>query len=1289
MRLLNLLLLSFLTILCPNASAQTGWFFSHDQMSSSLATKVCQDAYGYIWLGTEYGLNRFDGYHFTHFLHHAADSTSIPANEVTAFAIGHDKTLWVGFSRGLARYDYNTNSFVNYRFPNNTKPRISTLTVASDGSLLIGTAGFGLYRMVGQELTVDTRYYQLGMNGYYSRMAIDKQGNLWCTSKEPGAVRITPRGKRAPQRKVFTSTKGQPLCMDSHNGKLIAVCTEGIATFNPHTQQFEDAGFDLSAMGGSVYIDYACIAQGNIYIASTGWGLGVIARGTRTLKPYHIQMYDIDPRQSSIRGICQDRNGNVWLACYRQGLLLLTGSHTAFHSWKFSQSLIPANSRLLSIIPYGDDLLCALPPSGIYRISSDGHVEGRMHGPSDTRVIYQDRQGQYWLGVGASLYSYVPATGQTHKVMSTEGQSINCIVDDGKRIYASSLGKGLYVYNKDKHTTAHFTMNDKRKQGGSLVNDWIMDMNIDPSGRLWICTSNGVSCLDPRTGRFDGQGWNSLLVGNICKAVAFMRNGNVVIGTSEGLLLYDKKKRKATKFPKSEPLDDKAISDIMTDKSGDLWISTMDGIWQWSHKSRAFIGHISGNGLATKEYWPHLAFHCADDRIGFGTPDGITMFRPDDVRASHSVEGKIHITNVVIGGKQVSAMQNRYHVANNENSITMEFSLLNYRYADNVIFQYRLNGGAWNTTENYSNSVAFNRLTYGDYMLEVRATSNGQVITPVKRIEISVAPPWYLSTDAYLVYAMIIIIAVTAAVIGYGRRKQRELEEAKMRFLINATHDIRSPLTLIMAPLKKLHERVTDPESLRDIATIERNAGRLLTLVGQILDKRRIDKQLLKLRCQETDLVKFTASIISLYRYHADERNISLKFVHPDKADIWIDRNNFDKVVANLLSNAFKFTPDGGEIMVSIKAGDGNVTLAVTDTGSGFTPTSLKHVFDRFYQGENSRSMHAGGTGIGLNLCQALTRMHGGKISAENRKDGLTGAVVKVTLPMGRGHLKPDQIIEEGKHEVPTETKHKQANRNIKLMVVDDDREVAAYIKEELADWYRTEIFPNGKQALEALLKGKYDVVVSDVMMPEMDGIELLKAVKGNSAISDVPVILLTSKAEIADRLEGLRRGADAYIAKPFNMDVLHATIDNVVDNVRRLRGKFSGTQAGGGRVENVEVKGNDDALMDRIMKSVNKNMDNSDFNVEQLCQEVGISRTQLHRKMKEIAGLSTSDFIRNLRLDQAAKLLAEGKINVTQVAYSVGFNNSAHFSTVFKKHFGMSPTEYAEKNANPPGEKA
>ena len=443
------------------------------------------------------------------------------------------------------------------------------------------------------------------------------------------------------------------------------------------------------------------------------------------------------------------------------------------------------------------------------------------------------------------------------------------------------------------------------------------------------------------------------------------------------------------------------------------------------------------------------------------------------------------------------------------------------------------------------------------------------------------------------------------------------------------------------------------------------------------------------LHCQETPLKDFLHGIVSLYRFNAQERNITLSLKEDEslssdkgKLKVWIDRINFDKVISNLLSNAMKYTFDGGKITVIIGKDEKNATIRVEDTGIGLKEEKTDRLFERFYQGNNSSGLHIEGTGIGLNLCKAFVEMHGGKIKAYNRTDGIKGSCFEVSIPLGNSHLQPGEILEEEDKKEQEITKKKvQANRNFNILIVDDDSEIAQYIKTELSDWYRFEHACNGKEGLKMLLTSKYDLVISDVMMPEMDGITMLKNIKSNSNISDIPVILLTSKSEVEHRLEGLRRGADAFLAKPFDMEELHILIDNLVSNVRRLKGKFSGAQDQTGKVEKVEVPGNNDLLMERIMKCVNRNLSNPDFNVEKLTVDVGISRAQLHRKMKEITGISAGEFIRNLRMEQAARLIGKGNVNITQVAYAVGFSNQTHFSTAFKKHYGMTPKEYFENH--------
>ena len=570
---------------------------------------------------------------------------------------------------------------------------------------------------------------------------------------------------------------------------------------------------------------------------------------------------------------------------------------------------------------------------------------------------------------------------------------------------------------------------------------------------------------------------------------------------------------------------------------------------------------------------------------------------------------------------------------------------------------------------------------------------SASVYSPTKTITVVVTPPWWRSTLAYFLYFVGLIGLVVLMGFMYRRRTHQQMDEDKMKFLINATHDIRSPLTLIMGAAGKLKnldiEDLKSEEKLQSfnssilqpsIEAIDRNANRLLVLVNQILDERRIDKNQMQLHCRETNLVDFISNICKLYQYNANQRNITFTFEHDkDHVLAWVDRINFDKVVSNLLSNAFKYTFDDGEVKVILRELQKDIEIQVIDNGLGFKGDEADKLFDRFYQGSNSASLGMQGTGIGLNLCRAITQMHGGRIKAQNRDGNERGAVFTVTIPKGKEHLTPEQIMsDEPAREVLSAGKTASTHHS-HILITDDDQEIADYIIGELGDRYRFEYAPNGKEALKMLLMGTYDLVISDVMMPEMDGLQLLRRIKDNPTISQLPVIMLTSKAEVEYKLEGLKSGADAYIAKPFDMEELHIQIDNLIAGVRRLRGKFSGAVSQEERIENIEVKGNDEALMERIMKSVNANMSNPSYTVDTMAEDVGISRAQLHRKMKEMTGIATGKFLRNLRMEQAARLLREGKINVAQIADRVGYADQAHFSTAFKSHFGQSPSEYAE----------
>ena len=1282
--------------------ADSGELFTSGKLSSSLINCIVQDKYGYIWVGTEYGLSKFDGYRFTNYLHNEEDTTSITDNIISDLLVDKKGNLWIGCAKGLMRYNYETNNFSRLQFPDGRKPRIYSMVESHRGDILLGTAGYGLYSVKnnGIEKTANNRftirweraYAKRDSDVFFTHIYEDKHHYLWQSSHLSTFTRfIEKQGK--VQRKDFKSPYGAPVAFIQHRPQaMLIVCMYGIIYYDYRTGRIADAGYDLGTFKNHVTINNATFDHdGNLYISTSEHGALIIKKGSNKVEQLENSNSNFNLSTAFVNDIIEDKDNNLWIGCYKKGLYLLNQRQQAFSSWSFSAQNYIIGSSVSSIAPgENGETWCTVQNSGVFCFDASGKIIAHPTSPAGTCIIYKDRRGAYWISNGSALYSYNPHTGAYQEKLTFTSAGIYCMTDDNQgNLYISVYSKGLYIYNVESGKVTVLNMR-QRGNKGFLCNDWVRSMAFDHTGHLWIGTSNGVSCLNTKTLSFKDFGWNIILKDRQANGICEGKNGNMIIGTEEGLYLFDRKNNKTLALPHAEVLKGKQVCSIIKDHQGDLWISTTMGIWQYDQKNRQFIGHINGNGLTTREYVLGSSMHTASDLIAFGTSDGITTFYPERVRAKKMELGDVHLTNFIIDGKPINCLTDEFTIPYEENSFTLEFSLLNYRNTDNISFQYRINEGKWNSTNEGSNAVSFNKLKPGSYSLEVRAMSNGNFSKKSTIIHIKVCDPWYASTWAFLLYFLTAAGIILYIIYRYERHRKEDLEETKMQFLINATHDIRSPLTLIMGPLNKLKTRITDAESKQDIDTIDRNAQRLLLLVNQILDERKIDKDQMHLHCQKTDLKEFLRGIMSLYNFNAQERSITLSLKEDESLkeegnlQVWIDRINFDKVISNLLSNAMKYTSDGGEITLIIGKNKESAIIKVEDTGIGLKEEKTDRLFERFYQGNNNSDIHIEGTGIGLNLCRALVKMHGGTIRAYNRTDGIKGSCFEVNIPLGKEHLKPEEILQEdGTKTAESTGKRTQANRNFNILIVDDDAEIAHYIKTELSDWYRFEHASNGKEGLKMLLTGKYDLVISDVMMPEMDGVTMLKKIKGNSNVSDIPVILLTSKSEVENRLEGLRKGADAFLAKPFNMEELHILIDNLVDNVRRIRGKYSGAQGQKAKIEQIQVKGNNDALMERVMKYMNEHLTDPDLNVEKLTEDVGISRAQLHRKLKEIAGVSAGEFIRNLRLEQAARLIEEGQINITQVAYSVGFSNQTHFSTVFKKHYGMSPSEYAETKRN------
>lgn len=1272
-------------------AAMDGTLYTPNKMASSLVSRTCQDSYGFVWIATDFGLSKYDGYNFINYYHNSSDTTTISSNNVRSLFCTHDGKLLVGCTMGLSSYDYHTDTFHRYTFPKGITPHIISIAELPSGDLLLATAGYGIYVLKDGIISYVPHFAKMSGSVHMNNLHVAADGaSLWCQTDDHRLIRFALNGHRPTAMTTFNI--GDETVVAAFNLKdsdIQFALSNSFRIYSHSRRTIMPVNYNLQK---GMRIMSACMTKsGDMYFGTFSGDLYKIKKGETLPQRETLHNGHENLDYFVVNNIFEDNDKNLWLSSAHHGVYLCSMMPKQFKTINLSS--------LDRRICYGFSSIAPAPDNGLYcvaRFYDMIHVDkygkasfckGIPHAPS---TVMRDSQGEYWIGSWQSLYRYDPVREESYLINDLGGKGALRLAEDrgGGNMYISILGDGFAVY--DRHTKKMTYYNSRSQAGATGVkfdNDYVGAMYQDKEGMMWITTSSGVWCFDPVHRHFiDLANGDGILRGTNCSSICETPSGDIVIGTQNGLYVYWCKKREVTLLPGTENIKDMRICGLVNDSIGNIWISTIRGIWQYICAEQRLISHAGARGITDNEFgegaWAALDNGC----VAFGSNSSITVFTPYNMKHGTMAERPIHLTHFATLLKKYDPFSHKFSVPWDDNHFTMSFSLFDFQNSDNIEFEYRINGGRWTAFTNGSNTLTFTKLKYGTYDIEVRAMSGGEVSSQTSTFEVTVLPPWYATTWAKLTYAILTIIVVWLVMLAVRKRQRAAFDEEKMQLLINATHDIRSPLTMILGPIEKIKETVqkTCDETTRKtigqyVNIVNRNADRLLLLVNQILDTRRIDKNQMHLKCQETDMVEFVKHVCLSFDFTAQQRDIELSITGGEKRIMaWIDRNNFDKVIVNLLSNAFKFTLDGGHIDIGLNTEDDHIIIKVTDSGQGFGKEKTSRLFERFYQGNEQTGKNTVGTGIGLNLAMNIVRLHGGTITAANRTDGQHGACFTVSLPSGNKHLKPEFLYVDS---VKEKSDKKISYKKYRIMIVDDDSELTAYIADELSPWYFVDICSNGVDALNSIISQDYDLVVSDVVMPGMDGIELLKKIKRNPNINHTPVILLSTKAEAEDRLAGFKSGADAYIAKPFSISELHVRIDAIINNILRLRGKYSGAQQQHDKVENIEVKSYDDELMTRVMKSINAHINDNDFSIEILAQEVGISRAHLHRKIKDITGVATGKFIRNIRMQQAARLILEGKVNCSDVAYHVGFCDNAYFSTVFKQYYGVSPTEYARKH--------
>lgn len=1343
MNTFRLLLLTFLVLASSSESAaqRLKQYTSDNSLSSALINKIIQDSRGFVWIATEHGLNQFDGTRFKVFHKEHNNPSSLLENYVRTVYETREGTLLVGCINGLMAYDRNTDTFREIPMSRNGRivsPHVVDILQLSTGEVWIATAGAGLFlyntgKEIAQPLEALTKIVNDDM---ISCIYEDSSHAIWIGTEMTGLCRYYPSSNSARnyQYPEISGNIVTSIIEDSDRSILAGTLDGGVCRYNRTTERFTqlpcvDEGIKAPPVKTLAAVD------GKIYAGTDGQGMRLVEKDRLSTSGWIAALNGISP--GKIHQIMEDRDGNLWIGAFQKGITMLSRQRFKFSyagKWLGPHNPIGEGCVMAVHMDSTHRLWVSCDNDGIYRL--DENLENAEYNPtvSTFMCFFTDSDNVMWAGAYPSGVFRVAADGRFTPVPELSDRKTYSIAQDkAGLLYIGSLDKGLESYNPATREVRNCLAELASKRSGDVKND-INSVNYlltAKNGCIWVAHYNGISCYDPSKKEFQvKEGAINIVHDCIGYAIHESENGSMWFGTSDGLYLYDKKSAAFTHFTTDNGLPDDVVCGICEDEGGNLWLSTYHGLSRFDPSSGTFTNFDSNDGLQSNEF-THGAFF-KDERgvIYFGGTNGITFFHPYDITGEPSSYPPV-ITEVGVFSapdkEDNSSSHYRLVRANcsdttsitlspQENSLNIMFSSLAYDNPDKIVYEYRIveHGKKWIKTDAGQNRVSYYNIPPGKYHFELRV-ENDQSPEGTRSLAFTILPPWYLSLWAKVLYAVIFLIAVVAIIIHWRAREStrreliqrkhtEEITEAKLQFFTNISHEIRTPMTLIIDPLQKLISSCPDPKLSHTYTIIYRNASRILSLINQIMDVRKLDKGQMRLHARETNLVGFIDDVMMPFGLFAKENNIVLLFNHEnEKMTGWIDRENFDKVLMNLLSNAFKYTPPGGTIQVTLEEfHDGPVRtplehyaqITVSDTGNGINPEEAELIFERFYRINNSTTQSSFGTGIGLHLVKSIVMLHHGEVSAHNRKEGV-GAEFVVKIPLYSNHLRLEELAPANMQSPPRRPpllplqqdttpawdlgSSKIERRHI--VIVEDDEEIRTYLQNELKQHYsRVTAFSNGEEALQAILSmdPMPDLIISDVMMPGLDGITLTRKIKQNVNTNHTPVILLSAKSDPREIKAGMESGADHYMVKPFSSELLLSTIENLLSNRHLLKAKFSGSQEQSDKVHEIKLRSQDEVLMNKVMAVINENIASPDFGVEKLAAAVGLSRAHLHRKLKENTDLSARDFIKSIRMRQAARLLKEKKLSVAEVAYATGFANPSHFSNSFKEMFGVTPTRYA-----------
>lgn len=1312
-----------------------------DGLSNNSVNTICKDRDGFMWFGTTTGLNRYDGYTFKIYQHAENDPGSLPDNYITDIVEIPDGRFWVNTGRGYVLFDKEQDCFITdvTGFMKNLESGgvPEQVFVDREGNTCLSVAGEGCYRYKegGKRLFFSYVEHSLPEHGVTQiaecsdgLLLIYNTGLLVCLDRATLAI----KWKSDEIKKYIPAGKTIEFSLFVDRDNCIwAYSLMGIWAYDCGTKSWRT---DLTAIWSSrpdvIIHAVAQDIEGRIWVGKDYDGIDVLEKETG--KVTSLVAHDDNGRSlphNTIYDLYADRDGIMWVGTYKKGVSYYSESIFKFnmYEWGDITCIEQADENRLWLGTNDHGILLWNRSTGkaepFWR-----DAEGQL--PNPVVSMLKSKDGKLWVGTfngglycmdGSRVRSYKEGVGNT-----LASNNVWALVEDDKgRIWIASLGGGLQCLEPVSGTFETYTSSNSALLENNVTSLCWVDNNT-----LFFGTANqGVGMMDMRTReikKIQGQSGNVKLSNDAVNHVYKDSRGLVWIATREGLNVYDTRRHVFLDLSSVAEAKGNFIAAITEDQERNMWVSTSrkvirvtvasDGKGSYLFDSRAYN---SEDGLQNCDFNQRSIKTLHNGIIAIGGLYGVNVFAPDHIRYNKMLPNvmftglSLFDEAVKVGqsyGGRVLIEKELNDVENVEfdykqNIFSVSFASDNYNLPEKTQYMYKLEGfnNDWLTLPLGVHNVTFTNLAPGKYVLRVKAiNSDGYVGIKEATLGIVVNPPFWMSWWAYLLYAVGLVIVLFLARYRMLKRerekfhlqqienevaKNEEINNMKFRFFTNVSHELRTPLTLIISPLEGMLKETTDELQSTRLQLMYRNAQRLLHLVNQLLDFRKGEMSTHQLSLSEGDIISYVHSVCNSFLLMADKKHIQFSFFSGiDTFSMAFDADKVGKIVMNLLSNAFKFTPEGGRVTVMIEhvAGTPDILeIKIADTGIGISDVDKEHIFERFYQAGHKGVEETTGNGIGLSLVRDFVTLHEGEVKVfDNIGMGSVFVIqfpvkhveTQVQLPEETGMPAGDEEDKEMKEEAREEMERKNFPL---LLIVDDNEDFRIFMRYSLELQYRVKLAVNGKEAWEMMQEELPDLVISDVMMPQMDGNELCRLIKQDKRTAHIPVILLTARQNTEAKLEGLQTGADDYVTKPFNMTILVLRIRKLIELSRYHRvtqGMIDPAPS------EIVITSLDEKLIEKAIKYVEDNMSRTELSVEELSRELGMSRVHLYKKLLQITGKTPIEFIRVIRLKRAAQLLRESQLHVSEVAFEVGFNNPKYFSRYFKDEFGVLPSVYQEK---------